>query len=59
METVARNSIVDHFNLNDIILKKKHIFLASHSTGFQLLECVNDWLQAGENGKVLKLAILF
>ena len=39
-----------HFDNNNLINPDQHGFLTSHSTGSQLLKCVNDWTDAAERG---------
>ena len=48
MESVVRDALLTHLNTHKLISVDQHGFLAKHSTGSQLLECLNDWTAAIE-----------
>ena len=50
MESILRDEIITFLIRHDLINKSQHGFLAKHSTGTQLLECLNDWTRAAELG---------
>ena len=50
MESIVRDALLLHLGNNNLINPDQHGFLTSHSTGCQLLECVNDWADAVERG---------
>ena len=50
MESIVRDALLLQLNNNNLINPDQHGFLSSHSTGSQLLECVNDWTDAAERG---------
>ena len=50
MESILRDEIITFLIKHDLINKSQHGFLAKHSTGTQLLECLNDWTRAAELG---------
>ena len=43
METIIKDTMLDHLNKNRLISRQQHGFLARHSTNTQLLESCNDW----------------
>lgn len=50
MESLLRVSILNHLSKNAVITEQQHGFLARHSTGTQLLECLDEWSAAIERG---------
>ena len=51
MESIVREALLDHLTINNFLSPDQHGFLASHSTGSQLLECINDWTDSVEQSK--------
>ena len=43
METIIKDTMLDHLNKSRFIFRQQHGFLARHSTNTQLLESCNDW----------------
>jgi hypothetical protein len=66
MESIIYDSIMNHLHINSLLSPHQQGFLRNHSTGPQLLECINDWSNAIEHGNcidvcyinLLKLSIL-
>ncbi len=50
MESAVRDALLAHFERNKLLNPDQHGFLTRHSTGSQLLECINDWTDAIEQG---------
>jgi hypothetical protein len=50
MESLLRVPILNHLSKNAVITEQQHGFLARHSTGTQLLECLDEWSAAIERG---------
>ena len=51
MESIVCEALLDHLTINNFLSPDQHGFLASHSTGSQLLECINDWTDSVEQSK--------
>ena len=49
MESVLRDYILAYLTKYKLINKCQHGFLKNHSTGCQLLECLENWTMAVEN----------
>ena len=43
METIIKNTMLDHLNKSKLISRQQHGFMVRHSTNTQLLESCNDW----------------
>jgi hypothetical protein len=49
MESIVCDALLDHFKCNNLLSPEQHGFLNKHSTGTQLLECLDDWTDAVEH----------
>jgi hypothetical protein len=58
MESVVRDALLTHFNTHKLISVDQHGFLAKHSTGSQLLECLNDWTAAIEQNRCVDVCYI-
>jgi ribonuclease P/MRP protein subunit RPP40 len=58
MESIVRDALSAHLNNNNLITSAQHGFLANHSTGAQLLECLNDWSIAVEEGECVDVCYI-
>ena len=50
MESIIKSAMLKFLNGANIFNTKQHGFLKGHSTGLQILECLNDWIAAVEEG---------
>jgi Reverse transcriptase (RNA-dependent DNA polymerase)/Endonuclease-reverse transcriptase len=50
MESIIKDTITSHFKRHDLITAHQHGFRKGRSTETQLLECVNDWTLALDQG---------
>ena len=50
MESIIKSAMLKFLNGANIFNTKQHGFLKGHSTGLQILECLNDWTAAVEEG---------
>ncbi len=53
METCVKNSILQHLVDNNILSSHQHGFLPKRSTLTEMLECINDWMDAIEKGEYI------
>ena len=60
MEAIVRNCIMLglHVTNNSILSKHQHGFLKGHSTGLQILECLNEWTRAIKSGKYVNICYI-
>jgi ribonuclease P/MRP protein subunit RPP40 len=58
MESIVRDSLMVHFDRNNLLNPDQHGFLTKHSTGSQLLECLNDWSEALELGNCVDVCYI-
>ena len=58
MESIIRDSILEHLSTNNLITPCQHGFLKKHSTGSQLLECINDFTDAIERGNCVDVCFI-
>ena len=58
METIIKDTMLDHLNNSRLISRQKHGFLTRHSTNTQLLESCNDWAVHVSNRKQVDIAYL-
>ena len=50
MESIIKDRMVKHLEDNKLLSPCQHGFRKHHSTGLQILECMNDWTKAVELG---------
>ena len=50
MEAIIKDIMVKHLENNKFLSTCQHGFQKHHSTGLQILECLNDWTKAVEWG---------
>ena len=55
MEALIKDTLLKHLASKNLLSKLQHGFLKQHSTGTQLLECLNDWSDAYEYGECVCL----
>jgi ribonuclease P/MRP protein subunit RPP40 len=58
MEAMIRDVMSSYLNEHNLISVKQHGFRKGHSTGLQILECVNDWTMAIESGKCIDVCYI-
>ena len=58
METIIKDSMLDHLNKSKLISRQQHGFLARHSTNAQLLESCNYSVVHLSNRKQVDIAYL-
>ncbi len=58
MEAIIRDKMINYLEINNLITAHQHGFLKKHSTGTQLLECVNDWTSAVEMGQCVDVCYI-
>ena len=58
MERLIRNIIVEHLEDNNLITKHQHGFRAGRSCTTQLIECIEDWSIAVDEGKFVDVIYL-
>ena len=61
METIIKILLVDHLNLNNIISKNHHGFIAyrySEAIAYQIFECLNYWIWAIDKGKYVDICYI-
>ena len=58
METIIKDTMLDHLNKSKLISRQQHGFLARHSTNTQLLESCNDWAVHLSNRKQVDISYL-
>lgn len=58
MESIIRNVMMSYLNENLLISTNQHGFLSKHSTGLQLLECMQDWTDAIECNKCVDVCYI-
>ena len=58
MESIIKDVMTNYLTVNNIILPSQHAFQKGHFTGFQLLECLNDWTAAVESGLCIDVCCL-
>lgn len=58
IESIIRDALSVYLNNSNLITPAKCGFLANHSTGAQLLKCINDWSLAFKEGDCVDIAIL-
>ena len=51
MEKIIRDSIVEHLESNNLISPNQHGFRKGFSCATQLIECIEDWSEAVDEGK--------
>ena len=50
VKRIIRDALVKHMDSNNLFCKNQHGFRSGHSCTTQLLECLEDWTQAIDNG---------
>ena len=55
MEAIVRDCMMLHVSNNDTLSEHQHGFLKGHSTGLQILECLNEWTLESESGKCVNI----
>ncbi|CAC5414273.1 unnamed protein product [Mytilus coruscus] len=50
MEKILREFIIEHMKKNNLFSKKQYRFIAGRSTGLQLLEVIDKWTEALDQG---------
>ncbi|CAC5393460.1 unnamed protein product [Mytilus coruscus] len=50
MEKILREFIIEHMKTNNLFSKKQYGFIAGRSTGLQLLEVIDKWTEALDQG---------
>ena len=55
MEAIVRDCMMLHVTNNNMLSEHQHGFLKGHSTGLQILECLDEWTQANESGKCVDI----
>ncbi|VDI48004.1 Hypothetical predicted protein, partial [Mytilus galloprovincialis] len=50
MEKILREFIIEHMKKNNLFSKKQYGFIAGRSTGLQLLEVIDKWTEALDQG---------
>ena len=50
LQRIIRDALVTHMDDNNLFCKKQHGFRSGHSRITQLLECLEDWTHAKDNG---------
>ena len=58
MERVIKDVMMNYLTVNNIISPSQHAFQKGHSTGFQRLECLNDWTAAVESGQCIYATLI-
>jgi len=58
MERLIRDALVKHMESNNLISNVQHGFRKKHSCVTQLLECIEDWTEAYDNGHEVDIIYL-
>ncbi len=58
MEAIVRDCLLEHLKLHSLLSPEQHGFVTNHSTGAQLLECINDWSSAVEDGDCIDVCYI-
>ena len=53
-----KDKLLDHLITNNLITACRHGFLKKNSTGSQLLECLNDFIDAIEHGDCIDICLI-
>ena len=58
IEALIKNALLKHLMSKNLLSKQQHGFLKQRSTGTQLLECLNNWSDAYENGECVDVCYI-
>ena len=58
MEAIIRDVIMAHLTSNNLLTDYQHGFRKQHSTGLQLLQCLNSWSAALDNGHCVDICYI-
>ena len=58
MEKLIRTHIIQHMKVNDLFSNKQYGFIAGRSTALQLLEVIDKWSEALDEGLDIDLAAI-
>ena len=58
MESIIKTAMIKFLNMHNFISSHQHGFLRGHSTGFQILECLNQWTKAIDVGDCIDVCYI-
>ena len=54
-ESIVRDAIMNHMKINNLFSNKQYGFLSGRSTTLQLLNVLDDWTEALDNGHIIDI----
>ena len=58
MEAIVKDKLLGHLIMNNLITPCQHDFLKKHSTGSQLLECLDDFTDAIDHEDCIDICLI-
>ena len=55
MESIVTDAIMNHMKINNLFSNKQFGFLSGRSTTLQLLNLLDDWTEALDNGHIIDI----